>query len=293
MGIRFDIASELSRLCARNRDGSFATQADRAHILHQAAKTLQKAGFQTLAATSLKPKHVQVLLKSWQADGLSVGTIKNRMACVRWWAEKVNKQNCVPRTNDELGIERRSYVAKESKAQTLNTVAVDKLGHERLKVSLQLQEAFGLRREESLKFQPVFATQGLSDSIRLKASWCKGGRARVIPITSEHQRTVLAKAHAVAGSGSMIPPDKKYVTWLSTYEEATRVIGARKLHGLRHGYVQQRFETLAGFKAPAAGGPTRGELTPEQRQADYRARMQISAELGHGREEITAVYLGR
>jgi hypothetical protein len=50
---------------------------------------------------------------------------------------------------------------------------------------------------------------------------------------------------------------------------------------------------LAGFKAPAAGGPTRGELTPEQRQVDYRARMQISAELGHGREEITAVYLGR
>ena len=215
------------------------------------------------------------------------------MACVRWWAEKVNKQNCVPRTNDELGIERRTYVAKESKAQTLDTVAVDKLVHERLKVSLELQEAFGLRREESLKFQPVFATKGLDDSIRLKASWCKGGRTRLIPITSEHQLTVLAKAHALAGSGSMIPPDKKYVTWLRTYKKATRVIGARKLHGLGHGYAQQRFEMLAGFKAPAAGGPTRGELTLEQKQADYRARMQISAELGHGREEITAVYLGR
>lgn len=293
MGHRFDIAVELARLCARNRDGSFATQDDRAQILHQAARTLQKAGFQNLAATSLKPKHVDVLVKSWQADGLSAGTMKNRVACLRWWAEKVGKQTCVPRTNDALGIERRAYVTTVSKAQTLDTVAVDQLGHERLKVSLELQEAFGLRREESLKFQPVFATKGLSDAIRLKASWCKGGRTRLIPITSEHQRTVLAKAHALAGSGSMIPPDKKYVTWLSTYKEATRVIGARKLHGLRHGYAQQRFEVLAGFKAPAAGGPTRGELTPEQKQADYRARMQISAELGHGREEITAVYLGR
>ena len=246
MGHRFDIAVELARLCARNRDGSFATQADRTQILHHAARTLQKAGFQNLAAISLKPKHVEVLLKSWQADGLAVGTIKNRMACVRWWAEKVGKPNCVPRTNDALGIERRSYVAEVSKAQTLDTVAVDKLGHERLKVSLELQEAFGLRREESLKFQPVFATKGLDDSIRLKASWCKGGRTRLIPITSEHQRAVLVKAHALAGSGSMIPPDKKYVTWLSTYKESTRVIGARKLHGLRHGYAQQRFEALAG-----------------------------------------------
>ena len=55
MGHRFDIAVELARLCARNKDGSFATQDDRAQILHQAARTLQKAGFQNLAATSLKP----------------------------------------------------------------------------------------------------------------------------------------------------------------------------------------------------------------------------------------------
>ena len=92
MGHRFDIAVELARLCARNKDGSFATQDDRAQILHQAARTLQKAGFQNLAATSLKPKHVDLLVKSWQADGLSAGTMKNRMSCLRWWAEKVGKQ---------------------------------------------------------------------------------------------------------------------------------------------------------------------------------------------------------
>ena len=32
MGHRFDIAVELARLCARNKDGSFATQADRVQI---------------------------------------------------------------------------------------------------------------------------------------------------------------------------------------------------------------------------------------------------------------------
>lgn len=291
--MRKDIAKELSSLCARNKDGSFATQADRANILHAAARTLQKAGFQNLAASSLKPKHVDVLLQQWQDDGLAPGTIKNRMSAVRWWAEKVGKENCVPRTNDAAGIPRRTYVAKESKAQRLDHDTLENIGHERLRVSVELQQAFGLRREEALKFQPDYATRSSSDSIDLKASWCKGGRARTIPITSEYQLEVLAKAKAIAGKGSMIPPEKSYVTWLSTYKEATRTAGARKLHGLRHGYAQARFESLAGFKSPAAGGPSRAALTPEEREIDHRVRLEISAELGHGREEITAVYLGR
>lgn len=292
--MRKDIAKELASLCARNKDGSFATQADRANILHAAARTLQKAGYQNLAAASLKPKHVDVLLKQWQADGLAVGTIKNRMAAVRWWAEKVGKQNCVPRTNDAAGIARRSYVAKESKAQQLDQDTLAKIGHERLRVSLELQQAFGLRREEALKFQPDYAMTSIGNAIELKASWCKGGRARTIPITSDYQREVLTRAAALAGKGgSMIPPDKTYVAWLSTYKEATRTAGARRLHGLRHGYAQTRFEALAGFKSPAAGGPSKAQLTPEQREIDLRVRLQISAELGHGREEVTAVYLGR
>ena len=34
-------------------------------------------------------------------------------------------------------------------------------------------------------------------------------------------------------------------------------------------------------------------MTPEQRATDQAVRLAISAELGHGREEITVVYLGR
>lgn len=291
--MRKDIAKELARLCARNKDGSFATQANRANILHAAARTLQKAGFQDLAATSLKPKHVQLLLEKWQADNLSVGTIKNRMAALRWWAEKVGKQNCVPRTNDDAGIARRAYVGQISKAQTLDQDKLQTVNHERLRVSLELQQAFGLRREEALKFQPDYATQAGPESIQLKPSWCKGGRPRTIPITTEYQREVLQRASTLAGKGSMIPPDKRYSTWLCTYEETTRLAGLRGLHGLRHGYAQARFEALAGFKSPLAGGPTRAQLSPEQISIDRQVRLQISAELGHGREEVTAIYLGR
>ena len=65
------------------------------------------------------------------------------------------------------------------------------------------------------------------------------------------------------------------------------------MHGLRHAFAQALYERLAGWKAPAAGGPSKAELTPEQRAADDDARVLISAELGQVRESITAVYLGR
>jgi len=46
-------------------------------------------------------------------------------------------------------------------------------------------------------------------------------------------------------------------------------------------------------RAAAAGGPRSRDLTPSQRELDREARLTISEELGHEREQITAVYLGR
>jgi site-specific recombinase XerC len=71
-------------MCLRNRDGSFATQYARERILTMIANQLQEMGFKDMRAPSLKPKHVQALVERWKTEGLSVGTIKNRMTELRW-----------------------------------------------------------------------------------------------------------------------------------------------------------------------------------------------------------------
>jgi hypothetical protein len=86
---------------------------------------------------------------------------------------------------------------------------------------------------------------------------------------------------------------RSYVQQLRIYEGQTLRAGLSQLHGLRHAYAQQRYEELTGWKAPAAGGPTIKTLTPDQKAKDREARLTISHELGHEREQITAVYLGR
>ena len=78
-----DLTWTLKQLCRRNRDGSFATQADRQRSLTLMARQLRDAGFNQMQARSLKGKHVDALLSQWQAQGLSTGTLKNRLSHLR------------------------------------------------------------------------------------------------------------------------------------------------------------------------------------------------------------------
>ncbi len=110
-----DLVYELRQLCRRNRDGSHDTQAGRLGGLTLIGKQLRELGFRQMHATSLKPKHVEALLNRWRAEGLSAGTQKNRMAFIRWWAEKVNKSGVVPPDNAELAIPDRVFVTNENK----------------------------------------------------------------------------------------------------------------------------------------------------------------------------------
>ncbi len=282
---------ELKQLCKHCREGSYATQRNRERILTQAANELQAMGYRKMQAKSLKPKHIEALVQHWQERGLSIGTIKNRMATLRWWAEKVNKQNVMARSNEFYGIPDRRFVTNKSKAKDLTQHQLDKVKDEHVRMSLELQRAFGLRREEAMKFQPAYADQ--KDHVRLKASWTKGGKPRSIPVRTEHQREVLDRARALAGFGSLIPPHRNYVQQLRVYEGHTTRAGLSSLHGLRHAFAQERYEELTGWQCPAIGGPGREALSPEQKELDYQARLTISQELGHERIQIVATYCGK
>jgi len=282
---------QLKQLCRHNREGSYGTQVRRERELTLMANQLHEIGFRGMNSHSLKPKHVEALVRHWLEKEVAAGTIKNRMAAFRWWARKVNRQNVVARSNDHYGIPNRQFVTNTSKAKSILEVDLAKVRDEYVRMSLELQQAFGLRREEAIKFIPTFADQ--DDHLTLKPSWTKGGKTRAIPIRTPEQRDVLDRAHTLSGKGSLIPGNRNYHQQLRIYEGHTLRAGLSKMHGLRHAYAQKRYEELTGWKAPAAGGPPCKSLTQMQRDRDREVRLIISRELGHEREQITAVYLGR
>lgn len=282
------LAFDLKTIALGSGEGSYLTRTQRHRGLQLVARELRALGFKLPGAGSLKPRHVEALLGHWKVSRLSAGTLKNRMGWLRFWAQKVRKSNVIPRENNALGIEqRRSFAgnrAHVTQAEKMATLPA------RMQLAIKLQMAFGLRLEESLKFRPAQADKG--NSISLQASWCKGGRARDVPLNHPRQRALLDEVHTLVGNGSLIPEGTKYITFRRDFEHQAIAAGIKNVHGHRHWYAQWRYQTLTKRPCPAAGGDTYERLSRNDRAADYRARMQISAELGHNRLTVTDTYLG-
>ena len=271
-------------------DGSHATRRDRSYALAQMANTLHDSGYRGLRAGGMKPKHIEALVRDWSDRGLSHATMMNRMAHVRWWADQMGKANMV-KSNADYGILPRSHVSDGTKRRDLDEAKLALVRDDHVRMALRLQAAFGLRREEAIKFAPSYADRG--EVIVVKASTAKGGRAREVPVLRDSQRQLLDKARRLVGGGAMIPPERNYAEQKRIYEDQTKAAGLDHSHGLRHGYALDRYEELTGWKAPAAGGPARRDLKGLRRQIDTAARMRISSELGHGRLEVARAYVGR
>ena len=284
-----DLNFDVKRLQAAHDDGSHGTRTARSYALAQIADTLHDLGFKGLRSNGLKRKHVVALVREWKRQGRSIGTMKNRMAHVRWWANRIGRPAVVP-SNGALGIGNREYVTNEDKSVVLDPDKLALVRDAHVVMALRLEAAFGLRREEAIKFTPARDDRG--DRIRLKGSTTKGGRPREVPILKDSQRKLLDEARRLVGSGALIPPERNYKQQLKVYESQTRAAGLYRMHGLRHQYGICRYEELTGWKAPAAGGPTQRSLTGARRRIDTEARRVIAHELGHGRSHISSIYIG-
>ncbi|MFN3225418.1 MAG: phage integrase N-terminal domain-containing protein [Hyphomicrobiales bacterium] len=283
-----NLAMALVQLTKHNRDGAFATQANRRRGLVAIANELYAYGFKLPSAHSIKPKHIQKLVTGWQAAGLSTGTIKNRLGWLRWWTAKVNKSSVIPRTNAELGLPLRQREGT-NRAHTLTKAKT--MADPRMQASLELMQHFGLRLEEALKLRVSVADQG--STLVLKPSWTKGGRGRVVPIRTAEQRALVDCIAELVGSGSLIPSDYSYIQWRKAIEAQLAKHGIKNVHGLRHHYAQERYLELVGQPCPLAGGKCHTELNRADQARALAARRLISAELGHARLSITNIYLGK
>jgi site-specific recombinase XerC len=282
---------ELKHLVDTHREGSYATQANRKAMLLMMGNQLVAAGYRHLTPDGLKGRHVNALIAQWKTEAISHNTIRNRLAALRWWAARVHNPGALPPDNAHYDLTPRETRTTTSKARLLPTEKLPQVRDRYVRMSLELQREFGLRREESIKIKPHQADRG--NRLVLQGSWTKGGRPREIPITTLAQREALDRATLLAKRGALIPPSKSYAQQLHRYEHWTRKAGLSHMHGLRHAWAEKRFAELAGFPCPASGGPTHAELTPAQRVIDVEVREILSEELGHARERITAAYLGR
>ena len=128
---------DLKRLQDDHPERGFVTRRDRSYALAQAANTLHELGFRRLRATGLRRKYVSAQVREWRRQELSTGTMKNRMAALRWWAEHLGRPSVVG-SNAEHGIGERKYVTNEDKSRHLDPERLAQVGDVHVRMALGL-----------------------------------------------------------------------------------------------------------------------------------------------------------
>lgn len=276
---------------------SYASKNDMKVMLKKCVRDLHILGFKVGHVKGFKSRHVYALVEHWKAENKSTATIKNYLSKLRELGKILENNKLVKPDNTFYNIGSRKYFPEQSKA--IHEVDFSKCSDEFIRLSMEGQYLFGLRREECIKFTLSEALIK-NDAIVLAPSWTKGGIGRRVPITNQAQRDWLERVReAVEPGQALIYKNTSYAEQLNKYAYQTRLLGLKMLHGLRHAYAQRRYKELTtyydpaqkGWECPFNGGPKLSELNETQKSIDFKVRNILTRELGHSRLNILKSYL--
>ena len=172
--------------------------------------------------------------------------------------------------------------------------------YEALRLQVELQRNAGLRFKESA----LFSGRELGRNGKLCISkGTKGGQPRTFN-TTEKQKELINSVKVFRKEAnftkSLIPNNMTFKEWRHFAYHVTKEFNTENgtkysFHGERHHYAQSRYKELTGHEPPVKGKGSKEISVKEgnSSEIDYKARMQISEELGHHRLAITSHYLGK
>jgi hypothetical protein len=248
---------------------------------------------------------------SWLADRvdedeLEASTAQNYVSAVNRVLEiaRGDRHVAVSPTRD-CGIPLRSGIALDRQFVT-TTDHFNWLGcfDEPARIMIRLQRAFGMRFEESAKFD----ARSVDDYTKIKVlpivNGTKGGRTREVPMCMSAQfETLHAAQRYQRGGRSLIPEEMSYAEFRRQCYRIANGNGIR-FHRQRHTYAYLRYKRVLGAECPVMAGVPHGQphiewlahqlkiSEAEAKERDQKVRAQIAQELGHSRIEVTNAYLG-
>ncbi|BBT42538.1 integrase domain-containing protein [Pseudomonas putida] len=237
---------------------------------------------------------------------LAVSTAQNRLSSVNRTMAALRGDQYVklPSPSKALGMQRTGVRHSVPQGQDREQVKqiVDALcirDHLRAAAIVLLARATGMRLREAILADLPRLSHEAKELGRINIQdGTKGGRAgasapRWISV-DEHVRGALRFAWHVspARSRNMIAPHESYLNVLQDIiRPAREILHAHNLNGfheLRAAYACERYEQITLHCAPINGG----QCCQIDTDLDREARRQISYELGHGRIDVIAAYIG-
>ena len=234
---------------------------------------------------------------------LAVSTAQNRLSSVNRTMAALRGDQCVKLSSPSkaLGMQRngvRQWVPQgQDRKQVMQIVdALCSRDQRRAAAIVLLARATGTRLREAILADLPRLSREANDQGRINIQdGTKGGRAgasapRWIAVDEIVRRALgFARHVSPAGSRNLIAPNENYLNVVKeVVRPARHILHAHNLkgfHELRAAYACERYEQITQHRSPINGGHVDKNL-------DRQARRQISYELGHGRIDVVAAYIG-
>jgi integrase len=237
---------------------------------------------------NVQEKHLRAFVDYRRQTGITEKTIKNDLTAIRFFHQFTGSRNLLP-DNRSLGIKKtpqggrdRAWTAEEYQRM------MDKagnLGRQDVVDAMKLARLEGLRIHECTRMTVGQIEDALMEGELETVG--KGGRLRRIPVSPELRpelERILKEHVGNRGSKILVEPGQKTHQEIKSIQRFIRdhrkEFTDRKitLHGLRHAFAREEFEREVGDST--------------NKREIRAAKERVAKELGHGRPEVTAIYLG-
>ena len=231
--------------------------------------------------------------------GLAVATIQNRLSTVNTTLSHMRGDHSLRVSPAAIAGERSTVreVAPATADRDRYGAAISALeagGHDRAAATLSLARELGVReREAILQSLPRLAREAREHGKVNITEGTKGGRTadRWVTVTERGREAIERAARAAPdGSRNLIAADERYIDARRAIDGARDTLrgeGVPGYHDARAAYAADRYREITGADAPVIAGARQVD-----RATDRAAREAVAHELGHGRTDVAASYLG-
>lgn len=288
-GIYHALLAQLDKLERHNRQGSYKTRQRYYEAMQRFCKFLADV-YHLQKLANISGKHLVAYVRHLQENGKAASTIKTELAAIRFWHDKLGEAKYKLPSNGDLAdqapLERRKLQGTDrhwTPEQYTAFVAVCREADRTDYADIATLTFYvGLRIHEVCRLDTA-AVEAWERSGLLTVKG-KGGRVRSVPVTAAVAKQALRDRRAAVQRGHklFVPDDVATDAYIHAFQAFLREHrpdqGGNPYplthHGMRHSYAARQ------YREALDGGAT-----------EYRAKLEVSKLLGHGRADVTDVYL--
>lgn len=281
-----NLLAQADKLHRHNRQGSYKTRARYYEAMQRFVRFLAEA-FRLERLANIAPKHIYAYVAYLQGQGKSPSTIKTDLSAIRFFHDLIQNPRYELPGNDDLFLRRRTFGGvdrtwSDGEFERMLDAALASGRNDYVTIFCLARYA-GLRIHECFRIDTATASKAVKEkAITIKG---KGGLVRTVPLNDLLvQRLQYDLKRTPRGHKLFVPDNRQTHEAIKELQAFIRLnrpcvqdeSSARPMtfHGLRHTYAAGKYRDLIDAGA-----------TP------YEARKAVSRLLGHGRDDVTKIYL--